>query len=688
MINVINASVPDKSEPSKIARLKHINIGVFFDGTSNNMVQQAHYKTFKTKWKGWLSFGKESDPHSKDSSREQRESYDAIDTKIREIRRTRYDELEKLQIEAHIDSLAISDDKSNAYSNVAILHSALKHHEDTQDTKFYNIYVEGSGADSLADSEGSSIGGLGFGVGKRGVTSLVAKACDYIYRYLSSLKSLIDEDTQIHLYVFGFSRGATCARLFSQLATRPEGSTLVCEPELVRYSKECVRKNRLALLEPNFISLNGSGVGVIKRNKVFVEFLGIFDTVSAIGFLMQADGSVNPIRNHLESMDSTREFVRHSQTDQEIYHYNNAYEYGLYINTNDQMKEVFHIGAADEYRENFAFMSIGKGISKGLEIVMPGCHSDIGGSYVEYSGNKERVLYRFVPRLGDVYKKDENADVRDTEKVRRYEKSKRLTFFVSEKTRNSISLYNPIDHTKSLPLTRDGLSAAGWIDTNYATTPTPTHYLDPECENKCTLRYADSDESDSRCVKFSHNARGFYSNIPLRMMLARCTQKVKTIKGGDDSLFDSTVLEKLFPYPGSDNGKSDIEYYGNSLVKLAATAESGQRLWVTAGEDYFSESYRKLRLKYLHFTASCQIVNWKLQFDFADIDWSNFGNECNYTDDGKICRIMYEGSNSNVGSSRAGVKILQIRQSPDQTLGNVRFTHKVIYVDPVLYEKK
>ena len=143
------------------------------------------------------------------------------------------------------------------------------------------------------------------------------------------------------------------------------------------------------------------------------------------------------------------------------------------------------------------------------------------------------------------------------------------------------------------------------------------------------------------------------------------------------------IIKNLFPYPDNESGKSDIAIFGDKLVELAKTT-NGKRIWVTAGNDYFSEAYRKLRLKYLHFTASCQLVDWKLRFKFAEIDWSNFGNECNYTQDGKICRIMYEGSNSKINSAKQGVKIFQC----EPTSGNIKFEHIAIEVNPILYRKR
>ena len=46
---------------------------------------------------------------------------------------------------------------------------------------YHNIYVEGAGAYDVANGSTSNINGLGFGLGKTGVTALVSKAIKEIY---------------------------------------------------------------------------------------------------------------------------------------------------------------------------------------------------------------------------------------------------------------------------------------------------------------------------------------------------------------------------------------------------------------------------------------------------------------------------------------------------------------------------
>lgn len=718
----------NKAEMHECSKIKHVHIGVFFDGTGNNMVQQAHYETFKKNF---------SDPNSEFASDEQKTSYNDIkilkedaeksDRQLKTVqaleqnssplgaflmqekrrvvlgaimqeRDEKYHELEKKQIEAHIDTEAMAEDKVNPYSNVAILHSALKKHPNTKDSIFYNIYVEGSGAGNLADMELDLIqqmvnsgGGLGFGVGIKGVTSLVAKACDYIYRYLSTVQGSLDENTKYHFYIFGFSRGSTCSRLFAQLITRNPGTSLKCEKEMLKYTKVCKRGNRLAFMERNFLTNKDSGEGVIKRENVYVEFLGIYDTVASIGILNQQDGIVNSLRDSLKSVKSTKEWVCHYNSDDDNYHYNNASEYGLFINTNEQMKNVFHIGAADEYRENFAFVNIGNAIKKGAEIIIPGCHSDVGGSYVDYSGNIERVLYRFRPRYVNQAKRDyvpseEESNSNDNPQwlvtvTTGWKSIKEIQakrdYVPSEEESNSIGFKNPLSPEEFLPLDAYGLGKIGWIDKYYDNNNENfRQYLDEDCKKPCTIRFVppETKEGGNRCVKFSHDAKGYYSNIPLKMMLIRCESKVEKVIGG---LFEDELIDSFFVIP------KDLEDFGEKLVSEAKEIGNEERKWITAGNDFFSEDYRKLRLKYLHFTASCQIKNERAKSSGGtEMDWTNFGNECNYTSEGKICRIMYDGTNEKPASPEVGVKYLEIKS------GDINFTHQGISVSPQLYTKE
>ena len=75
--NFVKGKVPKTEEPSPILKIKDIHISVFFDGTNNNMVQQAYYHTFKNK--DYLYSNNTNDSHSLNK---QADTYREIEEKI------------------------------------------------------------------------------------------------------------------------------------------------------------------------------------------------------------------------------------------------------------------------------------------------------------------------------------------------------------------------------------------------------------------------------------------------------------------------------------------------------------------------------------------------------------------------------------------------------------------------------
>lgn len=196
-------------------------------------------------------------------------------------------------------------------------------------------------------------------------------------------------------------------------------------------------------------------------------------------------------------------------------------------------------------------------------------------------------------------------------------------------------------------------------------------------KHPCTIRFVDDKEGTKRCVKFNHSALGNYSNIPLKMMYERCEniiskdQKIKTLL--PNGLFNRNNID-LFEVP------KELFDFGEELKQIAVSAADGEKKWVTMGNDFFSEKYKMLRLKYLHFTASCQLVDWKLRLSLVEFDATNFGNECNYTNEGQICRIMYDGNRGEIKSPEDGVQYF---------FAKGRYEHKPVNVDfnPSFYTK-
>lgn len=185
--------------------------------------------------------------------------------------------------------------------------------------------------------KGEEIVGLAAGVGNTGVIAKVRKAVEMLNRKIESYKSAPRTKFQLHFHLFGFSRGATTARIFNYIvdANKTDAQTnggVVTEEDLERIAGT-----------KNFLRL-GNRLDIKSKE---VCFMGIFDTVASIGLFQ---GGVN------------------------------VDDFGLYAT--NQAREVFHICAMDEVRKNFALVDIESSVEEkgsNLELFIPGCHTDIGG---------------------------------------------------------------------------------------------------------------------------------------------------------------------------------------------------------------------------------------------------------------------------------------------------------------------
>lgn len=251
---------------------------------------------------------------------------------------------------------------SATYTNPAILEN-IYNVNNNNNTKRYSIYVEGSGADNIIVRGGKYGGllpltlntdliGLASGIGKTGVCSKCRKAVAKINEIVNKYK---DFEINLHFDVFGFSRGATTSRIFTYLVN-----------PLNKYN---INSNDYKLY-------TGSVKPFLKNEKIKkeVRLLGLYDTVSSIGV-------INNVVNKIAGILIPILFERESLVDYLSKHYCHEYnvnDYGLWATTN--AKNVIHFCALDEYRKNFALVDIENSIGKnGIEIFMPGCHTDIGG---------------------------------------------------------------------------------------------------------------------------------------------------------------------------------------------------------------------------------------------------------------------------------------------------------------------
>ena len=217
----------------------------------------------------------------------------------------------------------------NGYTNVV----KLERHVDTNSPpKDYQLMLKTyvEGPGTRDKKKDDAIGyGLGMGF-LSGVKKKVTQGVkDVVNKASLNIRRKDVMIEKLTLDVFGFSRGAAAARHFIYKAILVENSV-----------KKMLRDK-------------GYKVG-----KVEVCFAGLFDTVSSHGFKFSNDTAEL-------SLDS----IVHA-------------------------KQVVHLAAADEHRENFSLTTTESAKSKGgIEIFLPGVHSDVGGSYREGASENHDIFW-------------------------------------------------------------------------------------------------------------------------------------------------------------------------------------------------------------------------------------------------------------------------------------------------------
>lgn len=492
MMNEVGAKEKGKKRRSETPKVDiEVHIGVFFDGTNNN--------ANNNKWYDWFKF---TSSVEKDH---------ALNNTII------LDNKKKISNPAILSSLFISKDNN--------------HREEGIHEKYLHVYIEGSGANGFQAQNkildfvvnGKPVVGLGFGLGETGVVAKVSKAVKYIgERIKIEEKNPNTEIKYIHFYVFGFSRGSACARLFSFLVARSAGdaeSILEKEEEFDKYlTKSFFKDGKVSFLEAYM-------------NKMSVEFLGIYDTVSAIGFLKEEDDSVNKLRTaFMYNPDFWGNF-----------HRENSKAYGLFSPQLSNVKSTCHICAMDEFRANFALTDLGSIVKdNSIELFIPGCHSDVGGGYIELSKAEKKTLLKTI---------DEKF--------------------------TQMCVNNPTQsQSEWKPLSIELLKELGWID---------------DSGKEVT------EETDEQ-IDIVHTPRPHYqySNIPLQFMFERAIEKAPKLK----ELF-SKYPESIYPIPGPESGI----LYGMWKDIKRFISLNGRYCYLFGGK-YSSLDYRQIRQSYLHFTST------------------------------------------------------------------------------------
>lgn len=436
---VIGADIPENNSDFNKQELKKItvNFGIFFDGTNNQRLQVATGRIIRNKESGKKKekikaeiekYGGvfDEDTYNRNgviryvltNGSTNTKQIDKLNKKIAEyndrygnrlndkerelIESFSWDKAsgEKREGETNIDALRRKSQirvgmprnfMCNVdYTNIARL-EPLYNYSPTETATgpvySYRIYVTGSGTFADID-KGSDVTGLSTGQNTAGVVQKVKDALDVIFQKTKIIETNdAIQEVDYKFNVFGFSRGSTEARLFVDFcsAIRGVNRPKVIEDVIQKYMRNTSKDAKWKrIIFP-------------KQKSIEFPFVGIYDTVSSVGVIRPGIWNWG-----MGKVLRTAERVTPSASD---FHDLNKNELGLdSLVYDDNVKQIVHICALDEYRENFALQVLPSN-NKVDQFFIPGIHTDIGGGdldgYTEEKyipkKNKGRKLY--IPQI-------------------------------------------------------------------------------------------------------------------------------------------------------------------------------------------------------------------------------------------------------------------------------------------------
>ncbi|MBF4515640.1 DUF2235 domain-containing protein [Flavobacterium sp. ANB] len=262
------------------------------------------------------------------------------------------------------------DSYENDYTNIARAYDVISTKKPIKinASKPLKVYVEGVGTRDLKSDDMLPMGiAQNAGFWNTGIKDKVKVACE---KGALEIKDASDGKPidLLTINVYGFSRGAATARHFLDITNvaytvkvSKEGYFTFPGDLLPKRYPKNQDKSKPDYPESFDIKLGYFGRclvnnGVFEIKNVSFNFVGLYDTVSSHGFN----------------------------------HNNDVKDLGL--DAIKKAKMVFQLSAADEYRENFDLTNIDSAGLKGLELTLPGVHSDIGGSYIACDIERSVIL--------------------------------------------------------------------------------------------------------------------------------------------------------------------------------------------------------------------------------------------------------------------------------------------------------
>lgn len=361
-LSVTDAKEVDKEEPRQIQCVSGVYIGIFFEGSDFNMTNEVVKGTsnnitspFYNDANELLRLQKEKSAYIRKLSEHPTKSiYDGSLSNIISINELLREYSAAPDINAdllcEVEGLGSME---NGFTNVSLLYSLCSGAGiPNSQNVFQKFYIEGCGIGDLSQGSRFQIPSAATGTGPGGIADKVSNAINYATKFISSLSDIKPGSTTLHFYVFGFSRGAACARSFCHLLTGGEAGDWI---KLYPMTADSLNK------------LNQ----YTRSQKYTVDFLGLFDTVSSF---------------NLSSNDDVD-------------------KYCLYTNK-DKIQRICHLCAMDEFRKFYPLIDIGETVpGNAIEVFIPGCHADVGGGYVD--GKEESSLLRDTRlklKTGDYFK--------------------------------------------------------------------------------------------------------------------------------------------------------------------------------------------------------------------------------------------------------------------------------------------
>lgn len=357
------------------ANEEHLQLGVFFDGTSNNRRNTEIRKKIQ-----------KVDEYADQNKLDNRASTEEIKIYQSKGMERTYKNLWTKKKESE-NSFA------NDFTNVSRLLFVTK--------KENSLYIEGIGT---INEEDDTIEGLALGSGITGVRFRVRKGCEDLAKKIGNKKDEFTGSkklTQIKIDVFGFSRGAAAARNFVY-----EVNSAKKRPEDVRTTKS---KKIVGYTTGNFGSGTQSPIyeSILidsDREEVNEEYLidGKYPKFGYLGYCLLSEGILSP--EELEILEINFRFIGVYDT---VASYDETYDNkvkmagklagnyiknkldigfdsainSLQLNNLGSYNKAVHFTAMDEHRLNFALTKFPGAVEKKF----PGVHSDVGGSYTNIS---------------------------------------------------------------------------------------------------------------------------------------------------------------------------------------------------------------------------------------------------------------------------------------------------------------